>query len=318
MLEAGKSKDISLFVKSPSNAIEGENALINVIGVSKNRIYSNPITITTTLIGIENNPPTADFKITINNKEVTIVKVGEEIAFDASISTDEEAEIVEYLWNFGNGYVRFGEKVDYTYPKDTEPGDYIITLNVTDSNGTTTEKQMTFEILEEEEKENWLLYLILIVIVVIGILIVIMLNKVIKNLKDLEEERKTTLLTSEKVGVPSIEEERRREEQKRRDMEMWKPVKRKNEVSEVRAIRRMDKELKTDVFDSEPSKMVKGGEEEKPEPMIKVEEEKLGEREELVEEEKAGEIIKGEEENTTNKKKEKDDFWDNFQKEGEI
>ena len=324
VLEAGESKDISLFIKPPANVKVGENALISIIGVSKNKIYSNPLTITTELKGIENNPPTADFKLMYENKEVTKVKIGEEITFDASSSTDEEAEIVEYRWNFSNGDVRYGEKVDYIYPKDTEPGEYTITLKVTDSNGATTEKQLTIEVLEEEEEGNWLMYLILVVVVVIGILIVIMLQKVNKNLKELEKERKSVLLTSEKVGVTSIEEERRKEEQKRKEMEMWKPVEGKNEVfhselpkvakergnnvSEVRAIPRMAKEGMA-------------------EPLTNVEEEKLGEREELVEEEKVEEIEEGKngefkvgekEENTTNKKKDSDDFWDNFKNEGEI
>ena len=302
VLEAEETKDFSLFVKSPSNANEGEKAGISVIAVSENKIYSNQLIITTALKGIENNPPTAVFKLTFKNKEVTKIKIGEEITFDASSSSDEEGEIVEYWWDFGNGNIRYGEKVDYTYPKDTESGEYAITLNVTDSSGTTTEKQMTIEVLEENEEENWLLYLILIVLVVIGILIVIMLNKVMKNLKDLEHARKTALLTSEKVGFISIEEEKRKEDQKRREMEMWKPIERREGMVE---------------------------------PLVKVEEEKFEENEEKVEEIQEGKSREGEEikkeensveikvggeeeENPTNKKKDKDDFWDKFQREGEI
>ena len=177
---------------------------------------------------------------------------------DASSSFDEDGEIVEYRCDFGNGDVRYGEKVDYNYPKDTEPGYYTITLKVTDSNGATTEKQLTIEVSEKEDEKNWLLYLILIVLVVIGILIVIMLNKVNINLKDLEKARKSALLTSEKVGFISIEETRRKEEQKRREMDMWKPV------------------------------------EKKPEPIIKVEEEKIEEikeKVEKIEEEKMGGVV---------------------------
>ncbi|HEC89111.1 MAG TPA: PKD domain-containing protein [Thermoplasmatales archaeon] len=58
--------------------------------------------------------------------------VGESIHFDASASYDSDGEIVSYLWNFGDGEKTFGETVYYSY--DSE-GTYIVTLTVTDNNG---------------------------------------------------------------------------------------------------------------------------------------------------------------------------------------
>jgi len=51
----------------------------------------------------------------------------------------------------------------YAFPEDTKTGEHTITLEVTDSSGATTEKQMTIEVLEEEKDTNWILYLILII-----------------------------------------------------------------------------------------------------------------------------------------------------------
>ena len=230
-LEANILKTITLTVSAPELVIDGEIAKISIQAISENSETSNILLTTTTVKISENIGPNADFKITFNGKEITKARIGEEITFDASSSSDEEGEIVEYQWDFDNGDIRYGDNVGYTYPKDTEPGEYTITLRVTDSNGTTTVKQMTIEVLEEEKETNWLLYLILVVLVVIGILIVIMLNKVDKNLKDLEKGEQPVTPITEKVGVPYLEGEGRKEEQKKKKIEMWKPQECKEEVS---------------------------------------------------------------------------------------
>ena len=61
------------------------------------------------------------------------------------------------------------------------------------------------------------------------------------------------MLTSEKVGIPTLEVERRKEEEKRIEIEMWRPIEKV---------------------------------EEKPGPIIKIEEEKIEEEKEKVEESK--------------------------------
>lgn len=61
-----------------------------------------------------------------------IPKVGQTVAFDASASKPNGGTIIDYAWNFGDGSVAHGKIVAHTY---NGPGTYIVTLNVTDSNG---------------------------------------------------------------------------------------------------------------------------------------------------------------------------------------
>jgi len=55
--------------------------------------------------------------------------INDEIIFDSSLSYDEDGEIIEYLWDFGDGTNGFGESITHTY---VSPGNYTITLTVTD------------------------------------------------------------------------------------------------------------------------------------------------------------------------------------------
>ncbi len=56
------------------------------------------------------------------------------VNFDASSSYDEDGEIVDYKWNFGDGTFAKGVKVSHTYSKK---GKYHIKLTVTDDDGAT-------------------------------------------------------------------------------------------------------------------------------------------------------------------------------------
>ena len=60
--------------------------------------------------------------------------VGESVNFNASLSTPDGGVIVRYAWDFENDSMidAYGMIVNYTY---TTPGTYIVTLNVTDSEG---------------------------------------------------------------------------------------------------------------------------------------------------------------------------------------
>jgi PKD repeat protein len=59
-------------------------------------------------------------------------RVGEEMTFHASSSSDPDGEIVSYQWDFGDGNSASGQLVTHTY---SEPGLYTVTLNVTDNDG---------------------------------------------------------------------------------------------------------------------------------------------------------------------------------------
>ncbi|MEM1566593.1 MAG: PKD domain-containing protein [Candidatus Bathyarchaeia archaeon] len=84
----------------------------------------------------------------IASKQITVEKVpvadfwwtpyypqrGETVIFDASASTPDGGEIVSYAWDFGDGNITTTDNpvIAHVY---SEAGDYIVTLNVTDSEG---------------------------------------------------------------------------------------------------------------------------------------------------------------------------------------
>lgn len=75
----------------------------------------------------ENQPPVADF--TFSPSQPT---VGDEVVFDASSSFDPDGEIMEYLWDFGDGTTGQGSVVTHVY---NSPGDYTVALTVVDDQG---------------------------------------------------------------------------------------------------------------------------------------------------------------------------------------
>jgi PKD repeat protein len=60
--------------------------------------------------------------------------VGGNIIFDASASYDPDGQIVSYQWDFGDSNSAEGQVVTHTY---TKPGEYTVTLTVTDDDGLT-------------------------------------------------------------------------------------------------------------------------------------------------------------------------------------
>lgn len=74
----------------------------------------------------ENQPPVASFTYSLEKPNV-----GEEITFDASASSDSDGAIIQYKWNFGDGYTPEGKVKTHVYGK---AGNYTVTLNVTDNN----------------------------------------------------------------------------------------------------------------------------------------------------------------------------------------
>ncbi len=76
-----------------------------------------------------NEAPSASFDFSPTNPTV-----GEEVTFDATGSGDTDGEIVSYQWDFGDGSTFEGRTGAYAY---SEPGDYTVTLTVTDDDGAT-------------------------------------------------------------------------------------------------------------------------------------------------------------------------------------
>jgi len=82
---------------------------------------------TTIWVLVDGAPPTAMF---VANKSTTD-EDGDDIGFNASQATDN-VEIVNYTWDFDDGKFGYGMAVSHNW---TQPGDYNVTLNITDEAG---------------------------------------------------------------------------------------------------------------------------------------------------------------------------------------
>ncbi len=103
----------------------------------------------------ENIPPVASFEAT-----KTVVVVNEEITFDASESYDSDGSIVFYRWDW-NGDGIFDN--EYTQPYAThsfsEAGEYTVTLQVEDNNGSVNTYSVVIKVLGEGENPRLLITL---------------------------------------------------------------------------------------------------------------------------------------------------------------
>ncbi len=61
-------------------------------------------------------------------------QVGVAAHFDGSTSSDADGQIVEFLWDFGDGQTAVGEQVTHAF---AEPGSFSASLSVTDDDGAT-------------------------------------------------------------------------------------------------------------------------------------------------------------------------------------
>jgi hypothetical protein len=77
-------------------------------------------------------------------------QVGERVSFDGSQSKPGTSAIARYDWDFGDGKTGSGEVVRYVY---TNPGEYVVTLTVTDEDGLTDTAPAQITILSEATAE---------------------------------------------------------------------------------------------------------------------------------------------------------------------
>jgi PKD repeat protein len=87
-----------------------------------------------------NEDPTAAFDATPSAAEV-----GEPVSFGASASSDAYGSIASYEWEFGDGDTATGESATHAYDS---PGDYDVTLTVTDDDGATDTVTQTVSVSE--------------------------------------------------------------------------------------------------------------------------------------------------------------------------
>ena len=92
---------------------------------------------------------------------VSPVKVGEILNFIDN-STDVDGYIVNYTWNFGDGTIAYGSKINHTY---NETGTYNVTLTIKDDDGDTDSYTITIK-MEEEKGMPGFEFAILIIIMV--------------------------------------------------------------------------------------------------------------------------------------------------------
>ena len=102
-------------------------------------------TITGEVVILEANmPPVASGRIS-PDPLTTPLFVGQTIAFDASASEDPDGQIVSYLWDFGDGSTSLEVIATHEY---SSPGEYTVTLTVTDNTGASAAAAGTLFIAE--------------------------------------------------------------------------------------------------------------------------------------------------------------------------
>jgi hypothetical protein len=89
---------------------------------------------------IKNDLPIASFEI-----ESDILKVGAELSFDASDSSDANDDTLAYSWNFGDGAKASGVKTEHAFSKG---GKFVVRLMVNDSRGGEDETEQVVNITD--------------------------------------------------------------------------------------------------------------------------------------------------------------------------
>ncbi len=117
-----------------------EDALYSVVGYV---LYEATATPAERVAVSTNAAPSAAFDV-----EPEEPLPGEETGFDATASTDEDGEVVEYRWEFGDGGEAVGDVVTHTY---REAGQYGVRLTVTDDGGRTAVAERVVVVGGEEE-----------------------------------------------------------------------------------------------------------------------------------------------------------------------
>src|SRR3972149_7267163 len=98
----------------------------------------------------ENKKPEAKIEYSLLEENI--------VAFDGSQSSDEDGTIVSYSWDFGDGSIGSGVTVTHAY---NEPGNYKVTLTVTDDGSTQDTYNKEIVIKENKKPEAKIEYSLL-------------------------------------------------------------------------------------------------------------------------------------------------------------
>ncbi len=114
---------------------------------------------------VANEPPTA----TIQSDPATTAQIDQDVQFNSTLSSDQDGEIVNYSWTFGDGNTSTQANPTHAYEK---AGTYTVNLTVTDNDGDTDTTTITLTV--EKEQPDYLLPVIaIIVLIVIAIVVVL-------------------------------------------------------------------------------------------------------------------------------------------------
>ena len=102
------------------------------------------------------------------NTSDTKVCVGKMLTFNALESRDPDGEITDFEWDFGDGTKETGVIIDHVFE---EPGDYTVTLKVTDDRGEYREQQVQIKVTS-----NWALIALIIVTILLILLLLGLLH----------------------------------------------------------------------------------------------------------------------------------------------
>gem|GEM_PF-2142027 len=131
-----------------------------------NSSWSEPLMVQVSE-GEEGLPPVGLFQAPVN------VTVNHSIVFDASGSYDPDGAIISYEWGFGDGTTDSGQVVTHTYH---HPGQYTVTLTVTDNTGlTATIHQVVGITASSSPSEPLPLSLIFVLFAVVAVVILVLL-----------------------------------------------------------------------------------------------------------------------------------------------
>jgi len=157
--------DIWLIKTDPSGAVEWDTALGGEGADRGHSLVEAPagglcVAGSATYLGTERmwlleiaadfSPPIPSFTYT----PASPVFVSETVTFNASASTDPDGTIEGYAWNFGDGSGGTGMETGHVY---LSPGDYTVTLYVTDSDGLVRSASQPIQVVDlAVQWERWI------------------------------------------------------------------------------------------------------------------------------------------------------------------
>ncbi len=130
-LASGANASSTLTIPTTATTPTG-NYTVTVIGTASGLSHSSMVRVFVT--PSFDKPPVANFTFT-----PATPTVGQTVLFDGSGSFDPDGSVVDWSWNFGDGFISFGTFTSHVY---ASPGNFTVTLKVTDNAGLSAGKSV--------------------------------------------------------------------------------------------------------------------------------------------------------------------------------